>query len=104
MRRRKKDPLRALSAEERAELERLGRAGRESAAVVAHAKAVLAVANSATYSAAARAALGRCRCPPGRPLQPRRAGGALSAARRGTRCPLQERRAGAHLGRSPAHA
>ena len=56
MSRRKKDPLRALSAEERAELERLGRSGREPAAVVAHAKAVLAVANGATYTAAARAA------------------------------------------------
>jgi transposase len=56
MSRRQKDPLRALSAEERAELERLGRSGREPAAVVAHAKAVLAVANGATYTAAARAA------------------------------------------------
>jgi hypothetical protein len=53
MSRRKKDPLRALSAEERAELERLGRSGREPAAVVAHAKAVLAVANGATYTEAA---------------------------------------------------
>jgi transposase len=56
MSRRKKDPLRALSAAERAELERLGRSGRAPAAVVAHAKAVLAVANGATYTAAARAA------------------------------------------------
>jgi transposase len=53
MSRRKKDPLRALSAEERAELERLGRSGREPAAVVAHAKAVLAVANGAPYTEAA---------------------------------------------------
>jgi transposase len=53
MSRRKKDPLRALSAEERAEVERLSRSGRESAAVVAHAKAVLAVANGATYTEAA---------------------------------------------------
>jgi transposase len=56
MSRRKKDPLRALSAEERAELERLGRSGREPAAVVAHAKAVLAVANGASYMDAAAAA------------------------------------------------
>jgi transposase len=53
MSRRKKDPLRALSAEERAELERLGRSGREPAAVVAHAKAVLAVGKGATYTQAA---------------------------------------------------
>jgi transposase len=56
MSRRKKDPLRALSAEERAEVERLSRSGREPAAVVAHAKAVLAVANGASYSEAATAA------------------------------------------------
>jgi transposase len=53
MSRRKKDPLRALSTEERAELERLCRSGREPAAVVAHAKVVLAVANGATYTEAA---------------------------------------------------
>jgi hypothetical protein len=53
MSRRKKDPLRALSAEDRAELERLGRSSREPAAVVAHAKAVLAVANGAPSSEAA---------------------------------------------------
>src|SRR5262249_28091014 len=56
MSRRKKDPLRALSAEERAELERLGRSRREPAAVVAHAKAVLAGAGGADYSGAAVAA------------------------------------------------
>lgn len=56
MSRRKKDPLRALSADERAELERLSRSGREPAAMVAHAKAVLAVANGATSTAAAVAA------------------------------------------------
>src|SRR5262249_17163916 len=55
MSRRKKDPLRALSADERAEMERLSRSGRESAAVVAHAKAVLAVANGADYTQAAAA-------------------------------------------------
>jgi transposase len=53
MSRRKKDPLRVLSADERAEVERLSRSGREPAAVVAHAKAVLAVANGADYCAAA---------------------------------------------------
>ena len=56
MSRRKKDPLRALSAEERAEVERLSRSGREPAAVVAHAKAALAVANGANYTQAAAAA------------------------------------------------
>src|SRR5262249_4028530 len=56
MSRRKKDPLRALSADERAEMERLRRSGREPAAVVAHAKAVLAVANGADYTQAAAAA------------------------------------------------
>jgi transposase len=53
MSRRKKDPLRALSADERGEVERLSRSGREPAKVVAHAKAVLAVATGAKYSAAA---------------------------------------------------
>jgi len=56
MSRRKKDPLRALSADERAEMERLSRSGREPAVVVAHAKAVLAVANGADYTEAAAAA------------------------------------------------
>src|SRR5262249_5639944 len=56
MSRRKKDPLRSLSAEERAELERLSRSAREPAAVVAHAKAVLAVANGGNYNGAAAAA------------------------------------------------
>jgi transposase len=56
MSRRKKDPLRALSAEEQTEVERLSRSGREPAAVVAHAKAVLAVANGASYTEAAMAA------------------------------------------------
>ena len=56
MSRRKKDPLRALSTDERGEVERLSRSGRESATVVAHAKAVLAVATGANYTeAAARA-------------------------------------------------
>jgi transposase len=56
MSRHKKDPLRALSSDERAEMERLSRSGREPAAVVAHAKAVLAVANGADYTEAAAAA------------------------------------------------
>jgi transposase len=56
MSRRKKDPLRALSADERAEMERLSRSGREPAAVVAHAKALLAVADGANYTEAASAA------------------------------------------------
>ncbi len=56
MSRRKKDPLRALSADERGEVERLSRSGREPATVVAHAKAVLSVANGASYTDAATAA------------------------------------------------
>jgi hypothetical protein len=51
---RQNDPLRALSDEERAALGRLSRSGREAAAVVARAKALLAVADGASYSAAAR--------------------------------------------------
>src|SRR5262249_51847626 len=54
--RRKKDPLQALSAEERAAVERLSRSAREPAAVVAHATAVLAVANGASDIVAARGA------------------------------------------------
>ena len=50
MSRRKKDPLRALSADERGEVGRLSRSGREPATVVAHAKAVLAVATGANYT------------------------------------------------------
>src|SRR5258708_9131374 len=56
MRGRTKDPLRALSAEEQTEVERRSRSGWEPAAVVAHAKAVRAVANGASYTTAARAA------------------------------------------------
>jgi hypothetical protein len=48
---RKKDPLRALSADELAEVEQLSRSIREPDAVVAHAKAGLAVANGASYTA-----------------------------------------------------
>jgi transposase len=53
MSRRKIDPLRPLSAEERAELERLSRAQAERAALVARAKALLAVADGHTYTEAA---------------------------------------------------
>lgn len=53
---RQKEPLRALSEDEGAVLRHLSRSGRESAAVVARAKAVLAVAGGATYTAAAQAA------------------------------------------------
>jgi hypothetical protein len=88
MSRRKKDPLRALSGDERVELERvemerLSRSGREPAAVVAHAKALLAVRRCWQWrmgqatrkrrwrSGGARAALGRCGGPSGHPLQSR---------------------------------
>jgi transposase len=53
---RQKDPLRALSEDERSVLQHLSRSSREPAAVVARAKAVLAVAAGANYTAAARAA------------------------------------------------
>ena len=51
-----KDPLRPLTPEERTELERLGRAPREPAALVARAKVLLAVAAGQRYTEAARAA------------------------------------------------
>jgi transposase len=50
------DPLRPLSAEERTQLERMGRAYTAPAAVVARAKAVLAVAEGRSFTAAARLA------------------------------------------------
>jgi hypothetical protein len=50
------DPLRAVSAAERAELERVVRAGSERADRVARAKALLAVADGARFTEAARAA------------------------------------------------
>lgn len=49
-----KDPLRPLSVEERQTLEQLSRSLRESAAKVARAKALLAVAEGESYSGAAR--------------------------------------------------
>jgi transposase len=56
MTRRQKHPLRALTAEERQELERLSRACSESVTRVAHAKALLAVSEGQSYTAAAQAA------------------------------------------------
>jgi transposase len=56
MTRRRKDPLRPLSAHERSELERITRSGSDRADRVARAKALLAVADGAWYEAAARAA------------------------------------------------
>ena len=56
MTRRRKDPLRPLTAEEREVLERISRAQSEPASQVARAKSLLAVAGGASYVAAARAA------------------------------------------------
>ena len=56
MTRRQKDPLRALTPEEQAALERLRRSPGEPASHVARAKALLAVAAGQTYTAAAHAA------------------------------------------------
>lgn len=56
MPRHQKDPLRPLAVDERAHLERLSRSHTEPAAHVARAKALLAVADGASYAAAARAA------------------------------------------------
>lgn len=53
---RQKDPLRPLSDDEHAVLRHLSRSGSEPAAVVARAKALLAVAGGATFTAAAQAA------------------------------------------------
>jgi transposase len=53
---RQKDPLRALSEDERSLLHHLSRSSREPAAVVARAKAVVAVAEGASSTEAARAA------------------------------------------------
>lgn len=55
MTRRQKHPLRALSAEERQELERIARATSEAASRVARAKALLAVSQGYSYTAAAQA-------------------------------------------------
>lgn len=61
MSRRPNDPLRPLSADERGELERVCRAGSERADRVAHAQALLAVADGARYLDAARGAGRRSR-------------------------------------------
>src|ERR671938_448090 len=54
MSRRQKDPLRALSAEERMTLTRLSRSQRAPAAQVARATALLAVAGGESYTVAAQ--------------------------------------------------
>jgi hypothetical protein len=56
MTRRQLDPLRPLTADERATLGRVARSGAERAERVARAKALLAVAADAPFAAAARAA------------------------------------------------
>ena len=56
MTRRRKDPLRLLTQEERKLLEQIARAESEPASHVARAKALLAVAAGKTYGAAAQAA------------------------------------------------
>jgi transposase len=56
MPRRQKDPLRPLTPDEQLVLERLGRAWAEPAALVARAKALLAVAAGQSFTDAARAA------------------------------------------------
>jgi hypothetical protein len=56
MARRQKDPLRPLTAAERAELEQTARAGSERADRVARARALLAVADGASFTDAAKAA------------------------------------------------
>ncbi len=55
MARSQKDPLRRLTSDERAALERVSRAGSERADRVARAKALLAVADGASYTVAATA-------------------------------------------------
>lgn len=56
MTRRRKDPLRSLTDEERTVLTKISRAQTEPASHVARAKALLAVADGATYEEAARMA------------------------------------------------
>jgi transposase len=56
MSRRQKDPLRPITAAERAALERLSRSQSDPASQVARAKALLAVAAGQSYTAAAQAA------------------------------------------------
>ena len=54
MSRRRKDPLRALTDDERASLEQLGRTTSAPAGVVARARALVAVADGYSYTEAAR--------------------------------------------------
>src|SRR5689334_9926477 len=54
MSRRRKDPLRALTDAERTSLEQLGRATSAPAGVVSRARALVAVADGASYTEAAR--------------------------------------------------
>ena len=54
MSRRRKDPLRALTDDERASLAELGRATSAPAGIVARARALLAVADGCSYTEAAR--------------------------------------------------
>jgi transposase len=61
MSRRRSHPLRALAATERQELERIGRSANDRADRVAHARALLAVADGATFRAAAARAGRRSR-------------------------------------------
>ena len=56
MTRRQKDPLRVLTTEEQTTLERLARSQTEPASYVARAKALLAVADGQSYTAAAQTA------------------------------------------------
>ena len=60
MTRRQQDPLRPVGPDERRRLEQITRAGSERAARVARAQALLAVADGATYTAAAAVAGRRC--------------------------------------------
>jgi len=54
MSRRRKDPLRVVTDEERVSLEQIGRAASAPAAIVLRARAVLAVADGCSYTEAAR--------------------------------------------------
>jgi hypothetical protein len=56
MRRRRTHPLRPLTTDERVELERVSRSGSDRADRVAHAKALVAIADGAHFSDAARGA------------------------------------------------
>ena len=66
MSRRQKDPLRPVTAEERQELARLSRSPSAPAAQVERARALLAIADGASYTAAAHQ-VGRRHTEPSRP-------------------------------------